>query len=706
MPKSRLSIIEPSRHETAPERALDVLCINTIRTLAIDAVQQANSGHPGTPMALAPVVYALWQNFLRFDPDDPIWPNRDRFVLSNGHASMLLYAMLHLCGAKAVNAKYERLGEPAVTLDDIKRFRQLGSKCPGHPEYHLTSGVETTTGPLGQGCGNSVGMALAGRWMARHFNRPDFGMFDYDVYTVCGDGDMMEGVSSEAASLAGHQMLGNLCWIYDSNRVTIEGHTDLAFSDDVAARFLAYGWNVQRVGDANDVARLAQAIEVFRRTADVPTLIIVESHIGYGAPHKHDTSAAHGEPLGEEEIRLAKRSYGWPEDAKFLVPDGVREHFQNGLGRRGRGLHDDWNALFGSYRRKYRDLADRIERMQKRDCPDGWDADLPVFPADAKGLATRDSSGKVLNAIAVHHPWLIGGAADLAPSTKTRLTFQGASDLEADTPDGRNLHFGVREHAMGAILNGLALSKVRAFGSGFLIFSDYMKPPIRLAALMELPVIYVFTHDSIGVGEDGPTHQPVEQLIALRSIPGLITLRPADANEVVEAWRVIMRLRHQPACLVLSRQPLPTFDRARYAPATGVKQGAYVLADAPGGKPAVILIGTGSEVSLCTDAYEELKRDGIAARVVSMPSWELFEQQDQSYRDDVLPPNVTARVSVEMGSVIGWDHYAGMTGAKIGMNTFGSSAPLKDLLTKFGFSPATVLAAAKEQIAKSKGTSA
>jgi transketolase len=701
MPKPLSTTIERTRRGTVQDRAMDELCINTIRTLAMDAVQQANSGHPGTPMALAPVVYTLWQDFLRFDPDDPIWPNRDRFVLSNGHASMLLYAMLHLSGAKAVNAKYERLGEPAVTLDDIKRFRQLGSKCPGHPEYHLTSGVETTTGPLGQGCGNSVGMALAGRWLARHFNRPDFAMFDYDVYVVCGDGDMMEGVSSEAASFAGHQMLGNLCWIYDSNRVTIEGHTDLTFSDDVAARFLAYGWNVQRVGDANDRVRLTQAIEVFRRTADAPALIIVESHIGYGAPHKHDTSAAHGEPLGEEEIRLTKRSYGWPEDAKFLVPDGVREHFRDGLGKRGGELHGEWNALFSSYRRKHPDLADRIERMQKRDHPDGSDADLPVFPADAKGLATRDSSGKALNAIAAHHPWLIGGAADLAPSTKTRLTFQGAGDLEADTPGGRNLHFGVREHAMGAILNGLALSKVRAFGSGFLIFSDYMKPPIRLAALMELPVIYVFTHDSIGVGEDGPTHQPVEQLIALRSIPGLITFRPADANEVVEAWRVIIGLRHQPACLVLSRQPLPTFDRTLYAPAAGLSRGAYVLADAPNGKPAVILIGTGSEVSLCIDAYEEFKRDGIPARVVSMPSWELFEQQDQSYRDEILPPDITARVSVEMGSVIGWDRYVGTAGAKVGMNTFGSSAPLKDLLTKFGFTPAKVLVAAKEQIAKS-----
>ena len=681
---------------------LDYLCINTIRTLAMDAVQQAKSGHPGTPMALAPLAYIIWQNFLRFNPEDPIWPNRDRFVLSNGHASMLLYSILHLSGVKAVNAKYERLGEPAVSLDDIKRFRQLDSKCPGHPEYHLTSGVETTTGPLGQGCGNSVGMALAGRWLAKRFNRPDFTIFDYDVYVICGDGDMMEGVSNEAASLAGHQMLGNLCWFYDSNRVTIEGHTDLAFSDDVAARFLAYGWNVLRVGDVNDLERLREAIEIFRRTKDAPTLIIVESHIGYGAPHKHDTSAAHGEPLGEEEVRLAKRSYGWPEDAKFLVPDGVREHFHNGVGRRGRSLQEEWLAQFQRYKRSFPDLADEIERMQRRDLPADWDAKLPVFAADAKGLATRDLSGKVLNAIASHHPWLIGGAADLSPSTKTRLLFEGAGDLEADTPGGRNMHFGIREHAMGAVLNGLALSKVRAFGSGFLIFSDYMKPPIRLSALMELPVIYVFTHDSIGVGEDGPTHQPVEQLAALRSIPGLITLRPADANEAVEAWRVVIGLKHQPACLVLSRQPLPTLDRTRFAPANGVARGAYILADADGRDPSVILIGTGSEVTLCVEAYELLTREGIAVRVISMPSWELFEQQDQAYRDSVLPPEVTARVSVEQGSVIGWDHYVGMNGAKIGMHTFGSSAPIKDLLTKFGFTPDKVVSTAKEQIAQSR----
>ena len=678
--------------------SIDQLCINTIRTLSMDAVQQADSGHPGTPMALAPVIFTLWQRFLRFDPADPIWPNRDRFVLSNGHASMLLYAMLHLTGTRAVNAEYERLDQPSVTLDDIKHFRELGSHCPGHPEYHLTTGVETTTGPLGQGCATSVGMAIAERWLAKHFNRSGFALFDYDVYAMCGDGDMMEGVTSEAASLAGHLMLGNLCWIYDSNRVTIEGHTDLAFSDDVAARFLAYGWNVQRVGDANDTGRIAQAIEAFGRVHDVPTLIIVESHIGYGAPHKHDTSAAHGEPLGEEEVRLVKRRYGWPEDARFLVPEGVREHFHAGIGQRGQRLQAAWAVRLEAYRAKYPALADQIDRMQAREPPDGWELALPDFAGDSKGLATRDSSARVLNAVAAKYPWLIGGAADLAPSTKTRLTFEGAGDFEAEKWGGRNLHFGIREHAMGAIVNGLALSKVRAYGSGFLIFSDYMKPAIRLSALMEVPVIFIFTHDSIGLGQDGPTHQPVEQLVALRAIPGLITLRPADANEVVEAWRVIVGLKHQPACLVLTRQALPTFDRDRYASAAGVARGAYVMADAEGSKPAVILIGSGSEVALCADAYQTLTDEGIAARVVSMPSWELFERQDQAYRDSVLPPDVTARVSVEAGSVIGWDRYVGSSGARIGMNSFGASAPIKDLLKKFGFTAEKVLSAAKDQI--------
>ena len=693
------SVIGKNTKPSSSDRSIDELCINTIRTLSMDAVQQAESGHPGTPMALAPVIYTLWQRFLRFDPDDAAWPNRDRFVLSNGHASMLLYSMLHLTGVKTDQG---RRAEFAVTLDDIKRFRQLDSKCPGHPEYHRTTGVEATTGPLGQGCGMSVGMAIAERWLAKRFNKPGFEVFNYDIYTFCGDGDMMEGVTSEAASIAGHLMLGNLCWIYDSNRITIEGHTDLAFSDDVAARFLAYGWNVQRVGDANDTERLAEAIETFRRTHDVPTLIIVDSHIGYGAPHKHDTSAAHGEPLGVEEIRLAKRSYGWPEDAKFLVPDGVREHFNASIGERGRRLQKSWSELMTAYKSKYPDLSNEIERLQKRELPGGWDANLPSFAADSKGLATRDSSGKAQNAIAQHFASLIGGSADLSPSTKTRLTFEAAGDFEADKYGGRNLHFGIREHAMGAILNGLALSKIRAYGSSFLNFSDYMKAPIRLSALMELPVIYIFTHDSIGLGEDGPTHQPIEQLVALRSIPGLITLRPADANEVVEAWRVIIELKHRPACLILTRQPLTTFDRTIYASAAGVARGAYVMADAKRGKPAVILIGTGSEVALCAEAYEALNKEGVAARLVSMPSWELFEQQDQAYRDSVLPPAVKARVSVEAGSVIGWDRYVGPGGARIGMHTFGASAPIKDVMKKFGFTPEAVLAAAKQQLGLAK----
>jgi transketolase len=675
------------------EQVLDKLCINTIRTLAMDAVQQANSGHPGTPMAMAPVAYTLWQNFLRFDPDDPTWPNRDRFVLSNGHASMLLYAMLHLTGVK------EHSGKPSVTLEDIRNFRQLDSKCPGHPEYHVTSGVETTTGPLGQGCATSVGMAIGARWMAQHFNRPDFRLFDHDVFAMCGDGDMMEGISSEAASLAGHLMLGNLCWIYDNNRITIEGHTDLAFSDDVAARFKAYGWNVHHVGDANDTERLAEAFEAFRQTKDVPTLIVVDSHIGYGAPHKHDTSAAHGEPLGVEEIRLAKRFYGWPEDAKFLVPDGVIDHFRSGIGKRGAALRKTWRQLREAYRAEHPDLDKCLDQMQAGELPSGWDSELPIFPADAKGIASRDASAKVQNAIARHYPWLIGGSADLAPSTKTLLTFEGAGDLEADKPGGRNLHFGIREHAMSAVVNGLALTGIRAYGATFLNFVDYAKAAVRLSAIMELPVIQIYTHDSIGLGQDGPTHQPVEQLVALRSVPGLVTLRPADANEVAEAWRAIVGLKDCPVCLVLSRQPLPTFDRTLFAAAAGLAKGAYVMADAGNEKPAVILIGTGSEVALCAAAFEELKRDGVAARLVSMPSWELFEQQDEAYRDSVLPPDVTARVSVEAGSVIGWDRYVGATGARIGMRSFGASAPIEDLMVRFGFTQEKIVAAAKQQLA-------
>jgi transketolase len=681
---------------------LDQLCVNTIRTLCIDAIQKAQSGHPGTPMGMAPVAYCLWQRFLRFDPSDPIWPNRDRFVLSAGHASMLLYSILYLTGVQAVDPDYEVLGRPSVTLDDIKSFRQLDSRCPGHPEYHWVSGVECTTGPLGQGVSNAVGIAVAGRWMARHFNRPGFELFDFDVYALCGDGCMMEGISNEAASFAGHLRIPNLCWIYDNNHVTIEGHTDLTFSDDIACRFLSYGWNVERVGDANDLGMLERAFATFKRTTDRPTLIIVDSHIGYGAPHKQDTREAHGEPLGEDEVRLAKRAYGWPEDAQFLVPDGVREHFAAGVGRRGRELREAWTAKLEAYRAQFPDLADQLHRMQHRELPDGWDAGLTPFPPDAKGMGSRDSSGKVLNALAQHVPWLLGGSADLWPSTKTRLTFEGAGELSAADPGGRNFHFGIRENAMGAIVNGMSLTKVRPFGSGFLIFSDYCRPTIRLAALMEIPVIFIFTHDSIGVGEDGPTHQPVEHLASLRAIPGLVTIRPADANEVVETWRTIMQFRHQPVVLILSRQALPTFDRTRYAPASGVARGAYVLADAPGGQPEVLLLGTGSEVSLCVDAYEQLVKDGVRARVVSMPCLELFERQPQEYRDSVLPPAVTARVSVEQASTLGWSRYVGTHGESIGMHTFGASAPLKKLLTKFGFTPERVLEAAREQLARAR----
>ena len=679
---------------------LDQLCVNTIRTLAMDAVQQANSGHPGTPMAMAPVVYCLWQHFLRFDPDHPIWPNRDRFVLSVGHASTLLYAMLHLTGVKAVNPKYETLGHLSVTLEDIKRFRQLESKCPGHPEYRWTSGVETTTGPLGQGVATSVGMAIAARWFASYFNRPGFELFDYDVYALCGDGCMMEGISGEAASLAGHLRLSNLCWIYDNNHITIEGNTALAFSDDVATRYMGHGWNVTRVGDANDLEMLERAFRTFKNEKERPTLIIVDSHIAYGAPNKQDTSAAHGEPLGEQEIKLTKRHYGWPEDAKFLVPDGVREHFQAGMGARGQALRDAWMAKFEMYREQYPKLADQGYRMLRRELPEGWDKGLPTFAADSKGIATRDASGQMLNALAKNVPWLLGGSADLGPSCKTRLTFESAGDFSAENPGGRNLHFGIREHTMGAVLNGLSLSKIRPFGSGFLIFSDYCRASIRLSALMEIPVIYIFTHDSIGVGEDGPTHQPVEHLASLRAIPGLVTIRPGDANEVVEAFRYIMQLTHEPAVLVLSRQALPTLDRSKYAAASGVARGAYVLGDSPGGNPEVILIASGSEVSLAVEAHEKLLAEGIRSRVVSMPSWDIFDHQPQDYRDRVLPPGVKARVAVEQASTFGWERYTGLDGRIIGMKTFGASAPLKELQRKFGFNPEHVVAAAKEQLGK------
>jgi transketolase len=707
---------------------LDALAVTTIRTLCMDAVQAANSGHPGTPMAMAPVAYTLWQRFLRFDPADPIWPNRDRFVLSAGHASTLLYALLHLTRVSAVNPAYETLGTQSVTLDDIRRFRQADSKCPGHPEYRWTSGVEATTGPLGTGAATTVGMAIASRWQAATFNRPGFPMFDFDVYALCGDGDMMEGISSEAASLAGHLGLANLCWIYDNNRITIEGRTSLAFTEDVATRFIGLGWNVTRVGDANDLAMLSRAYTTFRNEQRRPTLIIVDSSIAYGAPHKQDTPEAHGEPLGEEEVRATKRFYGWPEDAQFRVPDEVYEHFVAELGARGRKLRDEWMNLFERYSAEHPDLADHLLRMQRRELPDGWDADIPEYPADAKGKATRETSGAVLNAIARNVPWLIGGAADLAPSTKTRLTFDGAGDFGVeDAPGhagtnqpggtdvasedadvvksrGRNLHFGVREFVSGAVANGLALSKIRPFWSTFLIFSDFARGAIRLSALMEIPVIAIFTHDSIGVGEDGPTHQPVEQLASLRAIPSLLVIRPGDANEVVEAWRTIMPLRHEPVALVLTRQAVPTLDRTKYAPASGVARGGYVLADAADGDPEVILMASGSEVSLVVSAYEALAADGVRARVVSMPCWELFDEQPQEYRDRVLPPSVTARVAVEQAATMGWDRYVGSGGAVIGMHTFGHSAPLKALLGMFGFTPDAVERVARERLAAAKSS--
>ena len=689
-----------SEQTLATGKQLDTLCINTIRTLAMDAVQQANSGHPGAPMGLAPVAYCLWQQFLRYDPEDPVWPNRDRFILSNGHASMLLYAMLYLAQVRGINPEYERLSEFAVTLDDIEKFRQLDSKTPGHPEYRWTAGVETTTGPLGQGVGNSVGMAIAGKWLGAHFNQPGFEVFNYNVYAVCGDGDMMEGIGSEAASLAGHLQLSNLCWIYDENHVTLDGLADVSFTEDVGERFAGYGWKVLHVTDANDLEMLSKAYNGFLQTRDRPTLIRVNSHIGYGSPHKQDTSAAHGEPLGEDEVRLVKKFYGWPEDAKFLVPDGVLENFRNGIGKRAGELRQKWEALFSEYGKKFPQLADQINLMQHRKLPAGWDKNLPTFPADPKGVATRESSGKVLNVVAENVPWLVGGSADLAGSDRTRLKFEGAGDFQPGSYGGRNLHFGVREHGMAASLNGMAVCKIRPFGGTFFNFSDYMRPSIRLAALMELPTIYVFTHDSIGLGEDGPTHQPIEQLASLRAMPGLMLIRPADANEVVEAWKVVMQLDHEPAALVLSRQPVPTFDRSKYGAASGLAKGAYILADASDGKPEVILMSTGSEVSLCVSAYEQLKTEGIKARVVSMPSWNLFEQQSDEYKAKVLPPEVKARVAVEQAAVFGWSQYVGLNGTVIGMRRFGASAPIKDLQKKFGFTTENVVAAARKAIGK------
>jgi transketolase len=676
----------------------DTLSINTIRGLSMDAVQKANSGHPGTPMGIAPVAYTLWQRFLRFDPSDPIWPNRDRFVLSEGHASALLWSLLHLTGVRAVDPDYEVLGTPAVSMDDLKSFRQLGSHCPGHPEYRWTSGVEATTGPLGQGVANSVGMAIAAQWLAARYNRDDFPIFDFNVYALAGDGCMMEGISSEAASLAGHLELANLCWIYDSNRVTIEGHTDIAFTEDVAARFIAYGWNVTTVADVNDLGSVARALHSFQAEHERPTLMLVHSHIGYGSPVE-DSPKAHGEALGIEAVKATKRFLGMPEDADFYVPDGVYDWFAGGIGKRGQDGRAAWEAMFKDYRAAYPELADQVEQMQRRTLPDGWEASLPTFPADPKGIATRDSSGQVLNAVAKAVPWLVGGSADLTPSTKTHLAFDGAGDFQPDDRAGRNLHFGIREHAAAAVSNGLALTKLRPYWSTFLTFSDYARGAIRLSALMEIPALHIFTHDSIGVGEDGPTHQPVEQLASLRAMPGLLVFRPADANEVTETWRIVATLRREPAALVLSRQALPTLDRSALGPASGVARGAYVLAEASGARPDVILLATGSEVQLALAARDELEAEGVRTRVVSMPCWELFDRQPLDYRDQVLPGDVRARVAIEQASTLGWDRYVGDGGAVVGMHTFGASAPLKQLLTKFGFTPERVADTAREVLA-------
>jgi transketolase len=682
---------------TAERRSdIDQLCINTIRTLSIDAIQKANSGHPGTPMALAPVAYVLWQRFLRFDPLDPIWPNRDRFVLSNGHASMLLYALLHLTGVRAVDPDYEVVGEASVSLEDIKRFRQLDSKCPGHPEYRWTSGVETTTGPLGQGIATSVGMALASKWLAGRYNREAFELFDFDVYAFAGDGDFMEGVSNEAASLAGHQRLDNLCWVYDNNHISIDGRTEITYEDDVAARFAGYGWNVTRVGDANDLDLLARGFEAFRGEPERPSLIIVDSHIGWGSPHKVDTAEVHGEPLGEEEVRETKRAYGWPEDAEFLIPDGVRQHFDQGIGGRGAELREQWESLFEGYHREHEMLAHEIQAMQLRELPEGWDAEIPRFEPGEKGMATRKASNQVENAVAERIPWLLSGSADLTDSTSVRLSADEGADFQPANRRGRQLHLGIREHESAALSNGLSLAKLRPVWSTYLTFSDYAKPAIRLSALMELPVIHLFTHDSIGLGEDGPTHQPVEHLAGLRAIPGLDVIRPCDGNEVAEAWRAALDRTHQPVALVLTRQDVPILDRSRYASAEGLRRGGYVLADPEGGDPEMILIATGSEVALAAAAHEQLSSDGVRSRVVSLPCWELFERQERSYRDQVLPPEVTARVSIEEGSTLGWDRFVGEDGVMIGMHTFGSSAPLKDVQTKFGFTPDRVAEAAKE----------
>jgi transketolase len=668
---------------------IDQLAINTIRTLSMDAVEKAQSGHPGTPMSMAPVAYELWQNHLRYDPADPVWPNRDRFVLSAGHASMLLYSMLFLAGVRKVDDEYNVLDEPACSLEEIENFRQLHSRTPGHPEYRWTSGVETTTGPLGQGIATSVGMAIASKWQGERFGAD---LFDFNVYALAGDGCLMEGVSHESASLAGHLKLDNLCWMYDNNHITIDGETSLAYSDDVLTRFEGYGWNVLRVGDANDTGLLARALEQFKAETGRPTLIVIDSHIGWGSPNKQDTEAAHGEPLGKEEVVLTKRAYGWPEDAQFLVPDGVRGRFDELIGKRGAEESSAWKGKLAGSEHKA-----QIEMMQRRELPDGWDDAIPSFEADEeKGLATRKASNQVENAIGEKLPWLIAGSADLTDSTSVRLNFDGVENFEPGSYDGRQIHYGIREHAAVTACNGMSLSKLRPLWSTYLTFSDYARPGIRLSALMEIPVIHLFTHDSIGLGEDGPTHQPVEQLASLRAVPHLDVIRPADANEVAEAWKVAIDRTHNPVALVLTRQNVPVFDRSKYAAAAGLQKGGYVLADCEG-DPELILIATGSEVQLALGAHETLAGEGVRSRVVSLPCWEIFDRQDASYRDEVLPAG-TVRVAIEEASTLGWERYVGSDGTIIGMHTFGQSGKYKDVEEEFGFTPDKVAAVAREAL--------
>ena len=673
--------------------------INTIRTLAMDAVEAANSGHPGTPMALAPVAYQLWTQHLRYDPTAPLWPNRDRYILSAGHASMLLYSLIHLAGVREVTENGEVMDQPALPLEEIRSFRQFGSRTPGHPEIKHTAGVETTTGPLGQGCGNSLGMAIAGRWLAARYNKPGFPLFDYRVWVQCSDGDLMEGVANEAASLAGHLKLDNLCWIYDDNHITIEGRTDLAFSEDVATRFRGLGWHVLAVEDANDLAALDSAYRKVLKHQGSPTLIVVKSVIAYGAPTKANTAEAHGAALGAKEIAATKTAYGWPSDAYFLVPSEVPEHFRATLGERGRTAREAWEKMLREYERKHPDLAAELKLIQSNKLPPGWQDAMPTFDPDAKGMATRASSGKVLNAFAKRIPWLLGGSADLAPSTKTLLTFDEAyGDFSADNRLGRNLRFGVREHAMAASVNGMVLCGLKAYGATFFVFTDYCRPSLRLAAIMGAPLIMVMTHDSIGVGEDGPTHQPIEHLAACRAIPRMLVLRPADANEVAVAWKIALAQTDRPVLLVLTRQDVPTLDRKKYSPAVGVERGGYILADAAdkNSPPEVILMSTGSEVQLAIAAHEQLVAGGIKSRVVSLPSFELFDAQPAAYRDEVLPPQVTSRVAIEAGVRQCWDKYLGSSGAFVGLDTYGASAPYQAIYKHRGLTAEAVLATARE----------